>query len=144
MGSLWQRGGHDKSVPTGVYTHQPVTCPVGGGHDKSVPTGLYTRGHDKSVPTGHTYTLVTTEHMAATLTTGPAQQHNHAIALTRPLVLPEADLSITPYFFGTWLLQYPQSGAGNKHIPIPYLRASEQKRRDLLAGLLDPDGTVNH
>lgn len=32
---------------------------------------------------------------------------------------------------------------GNKHIPVAYLRASEQQRRDLLAGLLDTDGTVN-
>jgi replicative DNA helicase len=31
---------------------------------------------------------------------------------------------------------------GNKHIPASYLRASEQQRRDLLAGLLDTDGTV--
>ena len=32
---------------------------------------------------------------------------------------------------------------GNKHIPTAYLRASEAQRRDLLAGLLDTDGTVN-
>jgi replicative DNA helicase len=31
---------------------------------------------------------------------------------------------------------------GNKHIPVEYLRASEGQRRDLLAGLLDTDGTV--
>jgi Rad3-related DNA helicase/serine/threonine protein kinase len=31
----------------------------------------------------------------------------------------------------------------NKHIPMIYLRASEQQRRALLAGLLDTDGTVN-
>jgi replicative DNA helicase len=31
---------------------------------------------------------------------------------------------------------------GNKHIPIQYLRASEEQRRALLAGLLDTDGTV--
>jgi replicative DNA helicase len=31
---------------------------------------------------------------------------------------------------------------GNKHIPLPYLRASEAQRRALLAGLLDTDGTV--
>ena len=31
---------------------------------------------------------------------------------------------------------------GNKHIPPDYLRASEQQRRDLLAGLLDTDGFV--
>ncbi|WP_265523718.1 replicative DNA helicase [Oerskovia flava] len=32
---------------------------------------------------------------------------------------------------------------GNKHIPASYLRASEAQRRELLAGLLDTDGTVN-
>lgn len=31
---------------------------------------------------------------------------------------------------------------GAKHIPVAYLRASERQRRDLLAGLLDTDGTV--
>src|SRR5260370_3998654 len=31
----------------------------------------------------------------------------------------------------------------DKHIPTVYLRASEQQRRSLLAGLLDTDGTVN-
>jgi replicative DNA helicase len=31
----------------------------------------------------------------------------------------------------------------NKHIPTQYLRASETQRRELLAGLLDTDGTVN-
>jgi hypothetical protein len=33
-------------------------------------------------------------------------------------------------------------GIGEKHIPEAYLRASERQRRDLLAGLLDTDGTV--
>ncbi|WP_081883411.1 DNA translocase FtsK [Glycomyces tenuis] len=32
---------------------------------------------------------------------------------------------------------------GPKHIPERYLRASEQQRRELLAGLLDTDGTVS-
>lgn len=31
---------------------------------------------------------------------------------------------------------------GNKHIPMEYLRGSETQRRELLAGLLDTDGTV--
>ena len=31
---------------------------------------------------------------------------------------------------------------GDKHVPIAYLRASEAQRRELLAGLLDTDGTV--
>ena len=33
---------------------------------------------------------------------------------------------------------------GNKHIPIEYLRGSEEQRRALLAGLLDTDGTVTN
>jgi replicative DNA helicase len=33
---------------------------------------------------------------------------------------------------------------GNKHIPLSYLRASRQQRLDLLAGILDTDGTVNN
>jgi replicative DNA helicase len=33
---------------------------------------------------------------------------------------------------------------GAKHIPGPYLRASERQRRALLAGLLDTDGTVTN
>ncbi|MFW6188474.1 MAG: DnaB-like helicase C-terminal domain-containing protein, partial [Actinomycetota bacterium] len=33
---------------------------------------------------------------------------------------------------------------GNKHIPMDYLRASERQRRELLAGLLDTDGTVTN
>lgn len=32
---------------------------------------------------------------------------------------------------------------GNKHIPPAYLRGSEWQRRELLAGLMDTDGTVN-
>ena len=31
---------------------------------------------------------------------------------------------------------------GDKHVPAAYLRASERQRRELLAGLLDTDGTV--
>jgi replicative DNA helicase len=31
---------------------------------------------------------------------------------------------------------------GNTHLPVPYLRAGERQRRDLLAGLLDTGGTV--
>jgi recombination protein RecA len=32
----------------------------------------------------------------------------------------------------------------NKHIPAQYLRASEEQRRALLAGLLDTDGSIRH
>src|SRR5215469_1493869 len=33
---------------------------------------------------------------------------------------------------------------GNKHIPLVYLRSSEAQRRELLAGILDTDGTVGN
>jgi len=149
---------------------------------------------------GRAYTLVTTERMAATLKVGSAERTNHAILVANPLMLPEANLPIAPYFLGVWLgdgssyssaittadpdliPEIEQAGyfvrslkshpykyavddengkavsrwqpgmTGrlralglllNKHIPAAYLRASEQQRRALLAGLLDSDGTVN-
>src|SRR5213079_2173946 len=122
------------------------------------------------------------------------------IAVAGPLVLPDANLPIAPYFLGVWLgdgssynnqitsadpslineiekdgytvrslKSHPylyavddENGKAvsrwqpgmtgrlrslglhfNKHIPPIYLRASEQQRRALLAGLLDTDGTVS-
>ncbi|HET6735634.1 replicative DNA helicase [Mycobacterium sp.] len=45
--------------------------------------------------------------------------------------------------FGTFQGRLRTIGVlGRKHIPAEYLRASEQQRRALLAGLLDTDGTV--
>jgi Rad3-related DNA helicase/serine/threonine protein kinase len=147
------------------------------------------------------YTLVTTERMAATLKVGSAARLNHAILVANPLMLPDANLLIAPYFLGVWLgdgssysngittadpdlipeiektgysvrslkslpykytvddengkavSRWPPGMTGrlralglllNKHIPTTYLRASEQQRRALLAGLLDTDGAVNH
>src|SRR5229473_1636265 len=149
---------------------------------------------------GRAYTLVTTERMAATLKVGSHARANHAISVAGPLVLPDANLPIAPYFLGVWLgdgnsrsnqittadpaliteierdgytvrslKSHPylyavddENGKAvsrwqpgmtgrlralglqlNKHIPAIYLRASEQQRRALLAGLLDTDGTVN-
>ncbi|WP_395691197.1 replicative DNA helicase [Nocardioides sp.] len=44
---------------------------------------------------------------------------------------------------GSVQAQLRQLGVLNdKHIPVTYLRASERQRRDLLAGLMDTDGTV--
>ncbi|MEO8955513.1 MAG: helicase C-terminal domain-containing protein [Ktedonobacteraceae bacterium] len=149
---------------------------------------------------GRSYTLITTEKMADTLTVSATSRANHAIKVAGPLTLPSADLPIAPYFLGVWLgdgssrssqittadpdliteiekdgytvrsLKRPylyavddESGKAtnrwqpgmtgrlrtlglwlNKHIPTIYLRSSEQQRRDLLAGLLDTDGTVSH
>jgi len=87
-----------------------------------------------------TYTLVTTEEMAATLTVGLDGQANHSVAVIGPLVLPDANLPIAPYTVGVWL---GESNSYSKHIPAIYLRASERQRRALLAGLLDTDGTVS-
>ncbi len=83
----------------------------------------------------------TTEQIRSTLrcpSTGTAL--NHSITTTAPLQLPEAKLPVEPYTFGVNL------GSGvldQERIPACYLRASEQQRRDLLAGLLDAGGTVN-
>jgi replicative DNA helicase len=46
---------------------------------------------------------------------------------------------------GTVQAQLRQLGVlNNKHIPYMYLRASESQRRELLAGILDTDGTVGN
>ena len=98
--------------------------------------------------------VVTTEQMARTLRCASADRRpNHAVALTAPLRLPDADLSVPPYTLGAWLGDGSADSAvltaadlrelgvlGNKHIPAAYLRASEAQRRALLAGLLDTDG----
>ena len=61
------------------------------------------RDLDEQRRDGRTYTLVTTEQMAATLTVGSTAQANHAIAVAGSLVLPDVDLPIAPYFLGVWL-----------------------------------------
>ena len=53
--------------------------------------------------TGRTYTLVTTEQMAATLAVNSTTRANHAIAVADALSLPDADVPINPYFLGVWL-----------------------------------------
>src|SRR5258708_39526464 len=52
---------------------------------------------------GRAYPLVTTERMAATLKVGSPVRANHAIPVAGPLVLPDADRPIAPYFLGVWL-----------------------------------------
>ncbi|MEV0774638.1 replicative DNA helicase [Streptomyces sp. NPDC050433] len=81
---------------------------------------------------------------------------NHSVRTTAPLDLPKLDLPVPPYTLGAWLAGVdPELLGGNllvalrdmgvlgdKHIPQEYLRASLSQRRELLAGLLDTDGTV--
>ncbi|RBM05680.1 replicative DNA helicase [Streptomyces sp. PT12] len=84
---------------------------------------------------------------------------NHSVRTAAPLDLPHQDLPIPPFVLGRWL----GGGHGDaaritpavpeiarriaddgfeKHIPQIYLRGSIAQRRELLAGLLDTDGTV--
>ncbi|UGT59205.1 replicative DNA helicase [Nocardia asteroides] len=110
-----------------------------------------------------------TAEIAATLRRRTADRGlDHSIRTTGPLDLPPAELPVPPYTLGAWLgddtaLTSPDPeivvrieaegtvaatasarllALGDKHIPLPYLRASEAQRRALLAGLLDTDGTV--
>ncbi|MEV4470529.1 replicative DNA helicase [Nonomuraea sp. NPDC049504] len=66
----------------------------------------------------------------------------HTITNTSPLALPERDLPEPPYTLGTRLVTAGTDG-GSLRIPTAYLRASEDQRRDLLAGLLDTAATID-
>ena len=77
--------------------------------------------------------VVTTRAMARTVA-APDGRPNWAVALTRPLRLPEAELPLPPYVVGAEL------GRSADHLPAAYLRASERQRRELLAGLLEAAG----
>ncbi|TDD91737.1 replicative DNA helicase [Actinomadura rubrisoli] len=95
--------------------------------------------------------IKTTEEIAATLRCGSDNRPNHAVEIAAPFQLPSADLPIDPYVLGTWLGDANSpSGAitcseGNEHhIPVRYLRASEEQRRALLAGMVDTDGSISH
>ncbi len=95
-----------------------------------------------SETTGAHPRAVTTEHIAATLRHPADGRANHAVENARPLSLPaREDLPIPPYALGMWLGD-GRSAVVHKHIPQPYLRASEEQRRELLAGVLDADGNV--
>ncbi|MEV1239240.1 replicative DNA helicase [Nonomuraea sp. NPDC049750] len=65
----------------------------------------------------------------------------HAVAVSAPFALDERELPVSPYELGVRLGDL-SSADPDKHIPSPYLRASEGQRRDLLAGLLASDGFV--
>jgi replicative DNA helicase len=106
---------------------------------------------------GSAVDVLTTAQIADTVRQPADGRHNHAVAVAEPVDLPPRDLPLAPYVLGTWLgngaywsarftSADPQAAAGiiaeGLRIPGPYLRASQQQRRALLAGLLDTDGTV--
>jgi len=84
----------------------------------------------------------------------------HAVAHAAPLSLPAADLPVAPFTLGAWLggpssdpeVHMRVDGEGGftgellelgAHIPTEYQRASQQQRRELLAGLLDAGGQID-
>ncbi|MGN5237524.1 replicative DNA helicase [Rhodococcus sp. SJ-3] len=96
----------------------------------------------------------TTAQLAATV------EADHAVTNAAPLRTPAADLPVPPFTLGAWLggpsadphVHMRVEGEGGctealmalgAHIPTAYLRASQEQRRDLLAGLLDAGGTVD-
>jgi replicative DNA helicase len=116
--------------------------------------------------------VVTTEQIRTALERLPAGgSRKYAVPLCGPFQLPDADLPVPPYAFGVWLggpstatagltIADPEiamrvapadfaaipalllPSGGDRRVPAPYLRASEEQRRMLLAGMLDIGGTV--
>ncbi|WP_337975667.1 replicative DNA helicase [Cellulomonas sp. NTE-D12] len=73
---------------------------------------------------------------------GPAGTRGYGIALPPAEPFAERECEVCGAPDVEWRLR-TLGVLGSKHIPAQYLRASERQRRDLLAGLLDTDGTVN-
>ncbi len=100
---------------------------------------------------------MTTARLAETLRVPGSSRLNHAVAVARPADLPARDLPFPPYALGAWLGDGTSRAAqvtsadpeiiraieADKRIPAEYLRASEDQRRALLAGLLDTDACIN-
>ena len=103
-------------------------------------TALAERVHRPPVnadTTGSYDVVLTTRQIEQTYRHPTDRGPNYSVDNCRPLQLPERDdLPVPPYALGARLAK------GNEHIPSNYLRSSERQRRELLAGLLDADGTV--
>ena len=108
--------------------------------------------------------VVTTGEMAAAMRcSAPGDRSRFAVAVPRPLDLPEAHLPVPPYLLGAALAGRTMASVGTRaralagvggggigggpdpagpswasdgRIPVAYLRASTAQRRELLAGLL--------
>ena len=87
--------------------------------------------------------VTTTERIARTLRRPDDGRPNHAVDVAAPFRLPHAELPVDPYILGARLAADQPSGPPeDRRIPAAYLRASEEQRRSLLAGLLDVRGHV--
>ena len=118
--------------------------------------------HEWATAAGAVTAVRTTCEIADTLRVGTDHERRpcHTVPNTSPLHLPPGELPLAPYALGVWLGHADQAGAlvtsddpeiamhleadglGDPHVPDQYLRACEQQRRLLLAGLLDAEGTV--
>jgi replicative DNA helicase len=145
-----------------------TTTRAGRRQQQESPTGWYwpaamVRQADQ--PTNAAITVrhpdvITTQELARSVRSASDPRPNHAIAVAAPANLPRRSLPLPPYVLGAWLgdgttrassrtsadkMLALLHGIGvlcRKHIPMMYLRASEQQRRELLAGLLDTGGHV--
>jgi replicative DNA helicase len=89
---------------------------------------------------GRRASVKTTREIADTLRCATSDHRlNHSVPVARPARLDQADLPRSPYALGAGLGR----ADGPRHIPVAYLRASEDQRRELLAGLLDAGGHVS-
>lgn len=79
----------------------------------------------------------------AAVTHHPADRYVLAYPETARCVHPTTGIITTYYGGGLWRALKDAGVYGTKHIPAPYLRASEAQRRALLAGLIDTDGHVS-
>jgi replicative DNA helicase len=93
--------------------------------------------HQWLTETRATAAVRTTEEIARILRSGTERL---AVPVARALSSPGSRLPLSPYALGARL---GEGRSATTHIPVEYLRASEEQRRALLAGLLDTAGTVD-
>jgi len=134
--------------------HQPVRAGVAaaarrpGGPAEETGIGPFGMGVTSAA-------VRTTEEIARTLHRPDDGHPNHAVEVAAPFRLPRADLPVDPYVLGAWLGGAPAESFGlpgldrklrelgvlaDRRVPRAYLRASEEQRRALLAGLLGAGG----
>lgn len=119
-------GRNDRFLNYSVHVTQPLNCPLA-----DLPIGPYTLGAWLGDGTSSTGTVTT---MDAEIV--------HEIENDGYVVIARAKKgrACTYRVVGLTTLLKSDGLLNNKHIPVRYLRASEDQRRALLGGLLDTDG----
>jgi replicative DNA helicase len=127
----------DGTVIVADAEHQWVTNSRAGAFTATMPPAGALATRQLAVPA-----TVTTREIAATLRHPVDGRPLHAVINTRPLNLPEADLSVPPYVLGGRVAADDAEADSAVRIPLAYLRASAEQRAQVLTGLLDAVGTV--